>query len=62
MTDVYQHDEYRSRSKGRVYYDISYEYTAGNGYTYSGKIDGSSFAKAVGENFEVKYDPENPQN
>ena len=47
------------RSSSRTVYDISYSYEAA-GRTYAGQIKGTGQMKRVGDEFRVKYDPENP--
>lgn len=43
-----------------IVYDISYQYNV-NWDSYTGKIIGSRTSKAVGDRFDVKYDPEYPE-
>lgn len=48
------------KSHARTVYDIRYEYHV-NRDTYSGEIIGTAFGKAVGDSFDVKYNPESPE-
>lgn len=56
--------EYSSSSKrhgdSRTSYDITYQYEVG-GETYSGMLYNMGQAMALGDNVEIKYDPELPE-
>lgn len=44
-----------------AYYDIEYQYEV-NGNVYTGLIDGINTAKDLNETFDIRYDPNAPQN
>ncbi len=54
-------DAYRSGWKSHnTYYNIIYQYEAG-GNVYTGKIHGNNAPKKLGETFEIKYNPDKPE-
>lgn len=48
------------RSRSRTVYDITYSYEV-EGQTYIGQLNGSSTLRLVGDELNIKYDPEAPE-
>lgn len=66
VTDVNTREEYESGGRKRsghyvTVYDITYQYYVGSD-VYTGKIIGSHSPKAIGEHFDIKYDPNSSEN
>lgn len=66
VTDVSIREEYKSGGRKRrghyvTVYDITYQYYVGSD-VYTGKIIGSHSPKAIGEHFDIKYDPDFSEN